>query len=67
MLILGKHTIDEVKSCVIDEFEYAPVKPEYVWKVDMVKKLIEVRANQGTIENFFEDKLEDILEQLCIS
>ena len=40
MIILGKHTIDEVKSCVIDEFEYAPVKPEYVWKGDMVKNLL---------------------------
>ena len=64
MLILGKHTIDEVKSCDINAFEYAPVMPDDVWKVDMVKELIEVRA---TIENFSEDELEEILKHLCIS
>ena len=67
MLLLGKHTIDEVKSCDINAFEYAPVMPDDVWKVDMVKELIEVRANQATIENFSDDELEEILEHLCIS
>ena len=51
----------------INEFEYAPVMPDDVWKVDMVKELIEVRAKQATIENFSDDELEEILEYLCIS
>ena len=69
MIILGNHTIDEVKSHDIDIFEYAPVMPEDVWKVDMVKVLIEVRAiyNQATTENFSEDEFEENLEYLCIS
>ena len=67
MVILGKHTIDEVKSRDINEFQYAPVMPDDVWKVDMVKELIEVRAKQATIENFSDDELEEILEYLCIS
>ena len=67
MLLLGKHTIDEVKSRDINEIQYAPVMPDDVWKVDMVKELIEVRANQATIENFSDDELEEILEHLCIS
>ena len=67
MIILGKHTIDEVKSSDINGYEYAPVKPDDVWRINMVKELIEVRANQATIENFSEDELEEILEHLCIS
>ena len=67
MVILGKHTIDEVKFHDINEFQYAPVMPDDVWKVDMVKELIEVRAKQATIENFSDDELEEILEYLCIS
>ena len=67
MLLLGKHTIDEVKSNDIDKFEYAPVMPDDTWKIDMVKELIEVRENQASIENFSADDIEDILEHLCIS
>ena len=62
-----KHTVDEVKYSDIDGYEYAPVKPDDVWRIDMVKELIEVRANQATIENFSEDEIEEILEHLCIS
>ena len=67
MVLLGKHSIDEVKSDDIDTFEYAPVKPEDAWKIDMVKELIEVRENQASIENFTRDELEEILEHVCIS
>ena len=67
LLLLGKHKIDEVESYDIDTFEYAPVKPDDIWKIDMVKELIEVRENQASIENFSRDELEEILEHLCIS
>ena len=67
MLLLGKHTIDEVKSHDIDNFEYAPVMPDDTWKINMVKELIEVRENKASIENFSVDELEEILEHLCIS
>ena len=42
MLILGNHNIDEVKYLDINEFQYAPVMPDDVWKVDMVKELMEL-------------------------
>ena len=67
MLLLGKHTIDEVKSNDIDQFEYAPVMPDDTWKIDMVKELIEVRENQASIEKFSTYELEEILEHLCNS
>ena len=67
MLLLDKHTIDEVKSKDIDNFEYAPVLPNNAWKINMVKELIEVRENQASIENFSTEELEEILEHLCIS
>ena len=67
MLLLGKHTIDKLKSCDIETFEYTPVMPADTWKVNMVKELIEVRENRASIENFSEDEIEEILEHLCIS
>ena len=67
MLILVTHSIHSVKSHDTETFEYAQVTPETVWKNDMAKELIEVWDDQASIENVYSDKLEEILEHLCIS
>ena len=45
MLLLGQYTIDEVKSHELIPF--APVMPDDIWKIDMVRELIEVKENQA--------------------
>ena len=67
MLLLGKVNIDDIKIRDIDNFEYAAVLPDDKWKVDMVKEIIEIGADQLNVENFSEEELEEILEYLCIS
>ena len=67
MLLLGKVNIDAIKITDIENFEYAAVLPENKWKVDMVKEIIETRADQFNVENFTEEELDDILEHLCTS
>ena len=54
------HTLDEVKSHDIDNFEYAPVMPDDTRKIDMVKGLIEVKENQASIENVAAEELEEM-------
>ena len=46
MLLLGKVNIDDIKIRDIDNFEYAAVLPDDKWKVDMVKEIIEIGADQ---------------------
>ena len=67
MLLLGKVKIDDIKIRDIDNFEYAAVLPDDKWKVDMVKEIIEIGADQLNVENFSEEELEEILEYLCTS
>ena len=67
MLLLGKVNIDAIKIRDIENFDYAEVLPENKWKVDMVKEIIETRADQFNVENFTEEELDDILEHLCTS
>ena len=52
MLLQGKFTIDEIRLNDIDNFEYSSVLPENQWRVDMVKEIIEVRADELNVEKF---------------
>ena len=67
MLLLGKVNIDDIKIRDIDNFEYAAVLLDDKWKVDMVKEIIEIRADQLNVENFSDEELDEILEYLCTS
>ena len=51
MLLLNKKHIDEIKIIDINEYIYAPVTRNDVWKVELVKKLIEVKYDQLQLDN----------------
>jgi hypothetical protein len=65
MLILDKVNTRDISVKDIENFEYAAVKPEDQWKVNMVEEIIEARESQVNIENFEMDELDEILEYLC--
>ena len=67
MLLLGKVSIDDIRQKDIDNFEYSPVLPENQWKLDMVKEIIDVQADQLNVENFSRQELEEMMEYLCTS
>ena len=49
------------------KFEYSSVLPDNQWRVDMVREIIEARADELKIENFSEQELDDMMEYLCTS
>ena len=65
MLILDKVNTRDISVKDIENFEYAAVKPEDQWKVNMVEEIIEARESQVNIENFEMEELDEILEYLC--
>ena len=67
MLLLGKVPIEEIRLNDIDKFEYWSVLPDNQWRVDMVREIIEARADELKIENFSEQELDDMMEYLCTS
>ena len=67
MLLLGKHTLEDIKVKDIDKVEYSVVEPANQWKVEMVKDLIVVRATRLHVDNFANYEFDEILEYLCTS
>ena len=61
-----KNSIEDITTEDIDNVCYAPTKHEDLWKVAMVKELIEVRADQKVVTDFTKEELDEILEYLCI-
>ena len=66
LMLTDKHKIEDITIKDIDDFCYAPARQEDLWKIDMVKELIEVRAEQFDVPDFSREELDDILEHLCI-
>ena len=48
-MLTDKHKIEDITIQDIDNFCYAPARQEDLWKIDMVKELIEVRAEQFVV------------------
>ena len=67
MLLLGKHTLEDIEVKDIDKVEYSVVEPTKQWKVEMVRELIDVRATRLHVDNFTNDEVDEILEYLCTS
>ena len=56
-----------MKTNDVDNYKYAPVKSDEMWKIDIVKELVEVRANQVQIEHFSEEEVNELIEHICTS
>ena len=65
LLLTGKYRIEDIKLEDVDNLTYAPVAAEDLWKIGMVRELIDVKAGKYTIENILEEELEEILQFLC--
>ena len=65
LLLTDKFRVDEVTIKDIDNLVYAGHKPEDSWKVGLVQEIIDVKAGRRKIENFSDDELQEILENIC--
>ena len=44
---------------------YAPVKEEDLWKIELVKELVDVQAGLLDVEDFNNDDLKEMLVDVC--
>ena len=65
LLLTDKLRVDEVTTKDVDKLVYAEAKPEDRWKFGLVQEVIDVKAGQKKIENFPDDELQEILENIC--
>ena len=66
LLLTDKNRIEDITTQDLDNFCYAPTRPEDLWKIEMVKELIDVRAEKYEVSEFAWEELDEILEHLCI-
>ena len=65
LLLTGKHKIEDLNDSDVNNYCYAPVESEDLWKINMVREIIDVKAGQQNVDNFSEEELEEILNFLC--
>ena len=46
---------------------YRPVDPSNVWRISMLKELIDVKWGQAVVENLSDSDIDDIIEDISTS
>ena len=67
MLLLNKKHIDEIKIIDINEYIYAPVTRNDVWKEELVNKPIEVKYDDLQLYNVSKKEVAMIINSMCTS
>ena len=68
MLLMKKANISELKSSEVKEsLKYKAVPDNQVWRIPIVKELIEVKAGNAVIEGFTNEEILEMLEHVCVS
>ena len=65
MRLVGKDKIEDVEKKDVEEVEYAEVKPEDTWKIDMVKEIVEVKNDELWLQNMTQDGIDYTLHFIC--
>ena len=50
-----------------DKIEYFNMEKKDLWKVDIIKEIIDVKSKIASIDNFNTEELETVLTYLCTS
>ena len=67
MLLTGKTSVYDVTKIDADKIEYLNMEKKDLWKVDIIKEIIDVKSKIANIDNFNTEELETVLTYLCNS
>ena len=68
MLLMNKANISELKSSEVKEsLKYKAVPDNQVWRIPIVKELIEVKAGNAVIEGFTNGEILEMFDHVCVS
>ena len=54
-------------SSVKNEMTYFDCPANEVWRVELLRNIINIRTSEMFLENFDDNELENILEHICLS
>ena len=64
MLLVGKSSVEDVKKEDVEKIEYFTVDETDVWRIDIIKEIINVKSSNLDISNFELEEIEEILTDL---
>ena len=67
MLLVNKESIKDLKPTDANTIVYKEVPEGEMWRIDMLKELIEERTQHIEIEGFSTNELDEIVDLLCTS
>ena len=65
--LTSKDNISQLVNSDINKIVNMPAPDHDMWRVEMLKELIEVKWGNGTIDNLEENEINAIIEELCIT
>ena len=65
LLLTNKDDISQLVNSDVTKLVYMPVPDHEIWRVEMLKELIEVKWGDVTIDNLEENEINEIIEELC--
>ena len=65
LLETDRNHVDDLSVIDVRNMVYAPVKEEDIWKIELVKELVDVQADLVDVEDFRNDDLKKMLIDLC--
>ena len=67
LLMTNKDDILQLDPQDTSQMLYEPVSPENLWRIPLVKELIDAKWGEATIDIFTNSEINDILEDICTS
>ena len=64
MLLVGKSSVEDVKKEDVEKIENFTVDETDVWRIDIIKEIINVKSSNLDISNFELEEIEEILTDL---
>ena len=64
MLMAEKNTIDELEMGGVD-IKYHDILESEVWRVDFIKKVVDIKFGELEVQGFSTEELEIIQDYLC--
>ena len=65
LLLTNKDDISQLQNSDITRIVYMPVPDNEMWRIEMLKELIEVKWGDVVIDNFEEGEINEMIEELC--
>ena len=67
LLLTSKDDISDISHSDIREMQYKPAPDHEVWRINMLKELIDVKWGDLAIQHLEDTEINEIIDELCVT